>query len=184
MKKLLIIIALSTIAISAKAQVYVSNSSKVSFFSKTSVEDISAVNTTASILLNATTDSLYVRIKNTSFTFERALMQEHFNENYMESSKYPISSFRGKLNEKIDFSKDGTYTVNVTGKLNLHGVEQLRTFNGTMEVKNGKITLSSSFKIKPQDHNIEIPKLVFTKIAELIDVNVSGALSPYQKKGS
>jgi polyisoprenoid-binding protein YceI len=105
-------------------------------------------------------------------------MEEHFNEKYMESEKYPNSIFSGKINETIDYTKDGSYDVTVTGKLNIHGVEQLRTFKGKVMVKDQSIQLISDFKVKLADHNIDIPKLVVAKIAEVIDVHVDTTLIP------
>jgi polyisoprenoid-binding protein YceI len=96
----------------------------------------------------------------------------------MESEKYPYSTFSGKINEEIDLTKDGEYAVTVTGKLNIHGVEQERTINGKIIVKNGEITLLSDFKVAVKDHKIEIPTVVVAKIAEVIDVKVNAVLLP------
>jgi polyisoprenoid-binding protein YceI len=115
---------------------------------------------------------------NTQFEFENKLMQEHFNEKYIESEKYPQSSFKGKINETIDYTKDGEHNVTVTGKLNIHGVEQDRTISGKVIIKNGTIQLISEFKVRNVDHNIQIPKLVVAKIAEAIEVKVDCILMP------
>jgi polyisoprenoid-binding protein YceI len=109
-------------------------------------------------------------------------MQEHFNEKYMESEKFPLSQFRGTIQEKIDLKVAGTYQVTVKGKLTIHGVEQERTITGTITVKDGKITVQSKFKIKVADHKIEIPSLVATKIAEELDVEVNAVLLPKAAK--
>ena len=105
-----------------------------------------------------------------SFKFEKAFMEEHFNENYMESDKYKTAVFKGRINEKIDYSSDGSYDVTATGKLNIHGVEQDRTLKGTIVIKDNTITLESAFKVALKDHNIEIPKIVASNIAEEVDV--------------
>jgi hypothetical protein len=117
-------------------------------------------------------------IQNNSFKFPNKLMQEHFNEKYMESEKYPASSFRGNVQEDIDLKVLGTYKVTVKGKLTIHGVTQERTITGTINVNEGSITLESNFKVKNADHKIEIPKLVITKIAEELDVKVLATLFP------
>ncbi len=109
-------------------------------------------------------------------------MQEHFNENYMETPKYPNASFRGKINEKIDYKKDGVYKVTCTGKLNMHGVDQLRTIDGTITVKGNEVVLDSQFFVKTVDHKIDVPKVVFEKIAENIKVTVNAKYAPYVKK--
>lgn len=163
----------------AGAQVYLTRNAKVTFFSETPLENIEATNNTVSSLVNATTDSVLVKIKNTAFTFKNALMQDHFNENYMESSKYPVSIFRGKINQKPDYSKDGNYHVTATGRMFIHGVERIVTIGGTLSVKGNEINLFSEFTVKPADYNISIPKLVFNKIAEEVKVTFN---SSYQKK--
>lgn len=96
----------------------------------------------------------------------------------MESEKFTSSTFAGKINEVIDYTKDGTYDVTVTGKLKIHGVEQVKTINGKVIVKGQTIQLISNFKVKVADHNIEIPKLVTAKIAEEIEVTVDAILLP------
>ena len=101
-------------------------------------------------------------------------MQDHFNENYMESTKYPLDSFRGKINEKIDYTKEGSYPVNATGKLQLHGVEKIVSIKGVLTIRNSNIVhLDAGFIIHTADFKIEIPKLVFEKIAEDIKVSMT-----------
>lgn len=163
----------------AAAQVYLTRNAKVTFFSETPLENIEATNNTASSLINTTTDSVLVKIKNTAFTFKNALMQDHFNENYMESSKYPISIFRGKISRKPDYSKDGSYHVTATGRMSIHGVERMITIGGILSVKGSELNLFSEFTVKPTDYRINIPKLVFNKIAEEVKVTFN---SSYQKK--
>lgn len=144
----------------------------ISFFSATPIEDISAVNrenTTTGLIVR---DSVTFRLYNQGFKFESALMQEHFNENYMESEKYPVSSFRGKINEPLDFSKNGSYPVSATGNLDIHGVVRLVTLKGTMKVQDGGGILDVAFPVRLEDHNIKRPTAVLTKIAEVIDVKL------------
>jgi polyisoprenoid-binding protein YceI len=168
----------------ATAQIYKSKDKGVviSFFSTTPVENIDATNTSCSSLLNTATDSVLFKVPNAAFVFPKSLMQEHFNENYMETPKYPNSTFRGKINEKIDYTKDGTYKVTCTGKLLMHGVEQLRTIDGTLTVKGEEVTIVTEFNVKLADHKIEVPKVVFEKIAESILVKVNAQYAPYKKK--
>lgn len=162
----------------ASAQLYSTATAKVGFFSKTALEDIEAQSNTALAVLNTSTRELAFSITNTSFAFKNKLMEEHFNEKYMESDKYPKSSFKGKINEAIDFSKDGSYDVTVTGKLNIHGVEVDRTISGKIIIKDGKIQLLSTFKVKNADHKIEIPTVVTEKISEELEVKVDALLAP------
>lgn len=179
MKTLLImLVALIGLSINASAQIYHTASGKISFFSKTPVEDIDAKSNSTVVLLNTKNNEMVFKVQNTSFNFPNKLMEEHFNEKYMESEKYINSIFSGKINETIDFMKDGSYEVTVTGKLNIHGVEQIRTINGKVVVKDQTIQLISDFKVIVADHKIDILKLVTAKIAEVIDVHVDTTLIP------
>ncbi len=150
---------------------------KVSFFSETPIENISAENVAATALIIK--DSIVFKIPNKSFIFPKPLMQEHFNENYMESDKNPYSTFRGQINEKIDLTKEGTYQVTSTGKINIHGIEKIVTLKGTLIVKGTEITINSTFDVKLDDHKIERPKVVMQNIAEVIKVKVEAQLIPY-----
>ncbi|MCK6693291.1 MAG: YceI family protein, partial [Thermoanaerobaculia bacterium] len=107
---------------------------------------------------------------NTFEGFNSPLQREHFNENYMETSKYPGSTFTGKIIEKINFEQDGSYPVRAKGKLLIHGVEQERIIKGTLEVKGQKLRIQATFTVPLTDHNITIPKIVHQKIAEEITV--------------
>jgi len=159
--------------INTEAQIYMTSAAKVQFFSETPLENIVASNTTVSTLINTTTDSILVRIKNAAFTFKNGLMQDHFNENYMETSKYPYDNFRGHITPDIDYNKDNVYNVSATGVLNIHGVEKPSVIKGTLTVKDGTIRLDAKFVVRTADFNIDIPKLVFEKIAESIQVTMA-----------
>lgn len=108
--------------------------------------------------------------------FNSPLQREHFNENYMESRKYPKATFQGKIIEKIDFQKDGVYTVRAKGKLNIHGVEQERIIRSQLEVRGQRLVIKSDFSVRLADHDITIPRVVHQKIAEEISVNVDAVL--------
>jgi polyisoprenoid-binding protein YceI len=165
-------------AVVSQAQLFSTTAGKVSFFSKTPLENIEAESKTVLSVMNVTTKEIAIMITNTSFSFPNKLMEEHFNEKYVESEKFPKSSFKGKINEAVDLSKDGEYKVTVTGKLNIHGVEKDRTIPGTIIVKDGLIQMLSNFKVKNVDHKIEIPTVVTAKISEEIDVMVDLKLAP------
>lgn len=109
--------------------------------------------------------------------FNSPLQREHFNENYMESKKYPKASFTGKIIENIDFKKNGTYSVRAKGQLTIHGVEQERIIKSQLEVDGNKLRVQSSFSVLLADHNITIPKVVYQKIAEEIAVTVNAELT-------
>lgn len=110
--------------------------------------------------------------------FNNQLQREHFNENYMESDKYPKASFVGKIIEQLDWQKDGTHSVRAKGKIKVHGVEQERIIKSLVTVSGKKIHISSSFTVPLNDHNITIPRIVYQKIAEEIAVTIEADLKP------
>ena len=164
-----------------KAQIYLGKTCDISFFSSGPIEDISAINKTAKPIFNAATGEVAIKITIKGFEFDKKLMEEHFNEKYMESDKYPYATFSGKVNEQIDYKKDGTYKATVTGKLDMHGVVQERTIEGTVTVKGGEISFDSKFNVALKDHNITIPTLVAQNIAEVVQVTVKSTLTEYKK---
>lgn len=166
---------------SAQNKLYNSNKSEFSFFSKTPLEDIEAKNTRASSIINLLNRELVVRITVSQFQFKNRLMQQHFNENYLESEKFPYATFKGKINEEIDLSKSGIYSVSASGILNIHGIDQNRKLIGRLTVGENSLLLETTFEVQLIDHKIDIPKLVFKKIAEKIDVTANISYVPYQK---
>ncbi len=172
---------LTVININTYAQLYFTKNGNVNFFSKTILEDIKADNNQVLSVLNIQTGTLRFSLLNNAFHFAKAKMEDDFNENYMESNKYPKSTFNGAINDinNIDFNKDGTYKVNVTGDLMIHGVTKNITIPATISVKNGKISGSSVFNVAAKDYQIKIPTIVTNKIAENIKVTV---LCDYEKK--
>lgn len=181
MKKLCILIALVTAGIPVFSQIYIAKTCEISFFSASPLEDIEAVNKACKPIINTATNDVQMKIAINAFQFQKALMQEHFNENYMESEKYPNAIFKGKINEAVDWTKDGEYKVTVTGKLNIHGVEKDRTLDGVVKIKGQEITIGSKFKIHIADHGIKVPSLYVQNIAEDVDVTLNATLEPYKK---
>lgn len=123
-----------------------------------------------------------VSVLNTSFKFPKELMQEHFNEDYMESSKYPKTVFKGKINEKIDYLEDGVHNITVTGVMDMHGVQKTITVPGTLTVKNGKIYVYAKFTLKMEDYNIKLPSVLSVNVADHVDVTITATMSPLQSK--
>jgi polyisoprenoid-binding protein YceI len=167
------------ITFSANAQTYVGKNIKVGIFSSTPVEDIKAVSNTGIAVLAKQEIAVQVAIK--SLEFDKKLMQEHFNENYMESDKFPNAKFKGIIDQKIDYTKDGEYMVTAKGILNVHGVDQARTINGKIAIKSGAVSLYATFDVACKSHGIKIPTIVFAKIAEVIKVTINGTLTPLNK---
>jgi hypothetical protein len=152
---------------------------KIDFFSKTPVEDIEAHSKAAGAILNTETGAIAFEVPIKSFKFPNGLMEEHFNENYMDSDKFPKASFSGKMEPLVDFSKPGTHQVKAKGKLKIHGVEVEREFTGTLVVNADKTAeLKSEMDVPLADHNIERPQLVMVKIADKIAVKVDFILKP------
>jgi YceI-like domain len=161
---------------------YSTNGGETSFFSSTPVEDISAVNKNVQSILNTANGEIAVQMAMKQFVFPNKLMQEHFNENYIESEKYPKATFKGKINETIDYSKSGTYDISATGDFMIHGIAKPRTLNGKLTIGQGTISLTSEFEVALTDHKIDVPKIVFVKIAQTIKVKSSVVLLPFIAK--
>jgi polyisoprenoid-binding protein YceI len=114
------------------------------------------------------------------FEFERALMQEHFNENYVESHKFPKGDFKGHVenNGEINYAKDGIYNAKAKGQLTIHGVTKDVETTGKITVKNGKIATVADFIVQLSDYSISIPSLVSDKISNTVKINVDCLLEP------
>ena len=173
-KYILPAIILLVSAFHTQAQKIYTKNGSISFFSKTSMENIEANNNQVMSVLNTQTGDLQFSVLIKSFHFEKALMEEHFNENCLESEKYPKATFKGSISEinKVLFGTDGMYNVNTTGELTLHGVTKKINSTGTITVRGGKIAADAKFFIKLADYNVSIPKLVKDNIAESVEVKV------------
>jgi polyisoprenoid-binding protein YceI len=143
------------------------------FFSHSPIEDIEAINEKTTAAVDFTKGNVVVKMLIKHFTFENALMQEHFNENYMESEKFPAAIFKGKLATSIDVSKDGTSTVVLKGDLTIRGVSTPVETEATITVAGEKITATTKFIAKPVDYDIKIPAVVIKNIAEEIEVTTT-----------
>jgi polyisoprenoid-binding protein YceI len=171
MKNTFFLISAFLIINSVSSQVrYFSKTASVSFYSKALFEDIEAHNNTAICALDATSGKIELSVPIKGFAFENSLMQEHFNENYLESDKFPKAAFRGSMPaiSTIDLSKDGIYKVALTGSLYIHGVSKDIGTDAIFTVKGGVVAATAEFVIKPEDYDIKIPALVRDKIAKLL----------------
>jgi polyisoprenoid-binding protein YceI len=156
------------------ARIYVIDEGKINFKSDAPLEIIKASSSDIRGLIDFDKQTFAFSVAIVSFEgFNSALQREHFNENYMESDKFPRATFAGRLIEKIDVNQNGVYTVRAKGKLNIHGVEQERIIQGTVMIQGNAIEINSNFSIPLQDHNIAIPKVVQQKIAETIHVEIN-----------
>ena len=160
------------------AQKYITKTGFIRFFSQASLEKIEANNKQVNSALDITTGDFIFKVLMKSFEFEKALMQEHFNENYVESDKFPNASFKGKVTnlKDINFTKNGTYQATIDGDLTIHGVTKKVQEKGTFDVKDGKIIGQSKFNISLKDYNVIIPKTVVNNISDMIEITVDVSL--------
>jgi hypothetical protein len=159
---------------------FIDRNGKASFFSSAPMEDIEAHNSQVVSILDMDRGEIAVSMLMRSFNFKKALMEEHFNENYVESNKFPKASFKGKITnlDDMDYSKNGTYTLDVSGEITLHGVTKPLAVKAEAVVEDGKIRAKAVFPLAVRDFKIEIPKLVRDNIAEKVEVTVSFNYQP------
>jgi hypothetical protein len=180
-KNLVTLACLLVLATSVNAQDrYFTKTGTIEFYSKATMEDIEAKNKTVTAILDSKTGALQFSVQMKGFEFEKALMQEHFNENYVESGKFPKAEFKGALtnNLAVNYTKAGTYPVTVKGKLTLHGVTKDVEAPGTIKVDGGKLEGKSTFTIQLSDYKISIPSVVKEKISNSIKIIVDTKLEP------
>ena len=169
--------------LNASAQTYLTRNGRITFFSTTPMEDIEAINNEVTSMLDTKKGEFAFAVLIKSFKFKKALMEEHFNENYMESNTFPKANFKGAITDvsKVNFLKDGTYPVKVKGDLIIHGVTKNIEAPGTISISSGKISANSKFNIKLKDYGIKIPGAVVNKIAETISITVDCKYEPFKK---
>ena len=154
--------------------IYSTKSGTISFFSSTPLEKIEAFNKQVTCKLSGSSGQIVFLLLIKGFKFDNALMQEHFNENYMESSKFPKADFKGVVNNinEINLSKEGSYNVMVEGNLTIHGITKKITIAATLVVNNGKVSAQTKFNIKVKDFGIT-GKYIGDKIANEIETSVN-----------
>jgi DNA-directed RNA polymerase beta' subunit len=174
MKILLTLCLLCAFSINAQSTKWISKDGYIHFFSDAPMEDIEASTKSAVSILNTEANSLLAQMKISTFQFENKLMQEHFNENYLESDKFPKAILKGSLTEiNFDSLTEVDTLVKFKGAIKIHGIEKEYEFPITLsKTKNGKIKGTAKFEVKLVDHNIKVPEVVFLKIAEVILVDV------------
>jgi polyisoprenoid-binding protein YceI len=171
MIKLLILIFLSFPLFGKN--LYFTRSGSVSFFSSTPIEDIKAKNDQVTCVLDAESGQASFRIPIRGFTFKNALMQEHFNENYLESEKYPNASFSGFIEGWKDTKFNAIPTpIMISGEMTIHGIKQKIKENGTIQMKNNKIYGNATFNLFVADYGVEIPKIVRENIAKSLSIDI------------
>lgn len=151
---------------------YLTRDGHIKFFSSAPLEDIEANNNKVLSIVDLSKGEIAVNMFIKSFEFEKKLMQEHFNENYMESGKYPKSTFQGSFEVPAGLKamEDGDYELEVSGELLIHGVKKPVTTAATLTVSGGALAGKVVFKVKVKDYDISIPKVVVRNIAEEVEV--------------
>ena len=177
MKKILFVCGLFFLANLAMSQpkLYVTKAGSVSFDAGTGLEDITGVNKATTAAIDPSSGKMQFSLLVKGFEFKSQLMQDHFNENYMESDKYPKSTFKGTITNlsSVNFSTNGTYSVNVSGKLMIHGVEKDVQTKGTLKVNGSNITTTADFSVVLEEYKIVIPGVVKDKLAKKAKIKVN-----------
>ena len=184
MKKIILtLFAIGLISISMNAQRFITKNGHVWFHSEAPLETIEAHNKQINAALDITSGDFVFKILMKSFIFEKALMQEHFNENYVESDKFPNSTFKGRISnlESIDFTRPGSYSATVEGDLTIHGITKPVSAEGTFKVSDDIIRGKAKFEIAIADYDISIPGAVAGKIADMVEINIDVKLTELKK---
>lgn len=170
-------------AMSTSGQRYITKTGYIWFYSDAPLEKNEAHNRQVNAALDIQTGDFVFKVLMKSFIFEKALMQEHFNENYVESDKFPNATFKGKVvnMDEIDFSKPGGYEAVVEGELTIHGETNKVKEKGMFEVSSGTIEGTTKFTIQLSDYKIDIPGAVAGKLSETIEITVDIDLKPLKK---
>jgi hypothetical protein len=172
-----LLFGLGLLTATSYAQKYSTEKTFVSFFSDAAIEDITAENTKTAGVFNAATGDIAFSVPIKDYEFAKSLMKEHFNEKYMETEKYPKSTYQGKVSG-YDPNATGVQNVKATGKLTIHGVTKDVELPGTIEKQGDKLVMKSKFIVKLEDYNIAIPQLLWQNIAEQVEVTADFTFKP------
>ena len=174
MRYLVLLLFLFNIAF---AQQYMSKDGNVHFFSEALIENIEAENNTVAGIIDVASGEFAFRVKIEDFNFEKSLMQEHFNENYMESERYPFATFTGFMTDFQDLDLSDKQVVQVRGQMTMHGVNQYVNVEARVWMQDEELHLISKFAVKLADYQIDIPKIVMYNIADEVVVTIQMQLS-------
>ena len=181
MKKTFLVILFFAAGIAAvNAQRFMSRTGKIYFSAIIpGTPEVEAVNNEVATILDAKTGEIVCAAPIKSFKFKRELMQQHFNENYMQSDKFPRAEFKGSITNlsQVNFAKDGNYPAAAKGNLTIHGVTHEVTVPGSIAVKGNTMTVKAKFSVAVGDYNISIPSLVSDKVAKIATIDMESVLS-------
>jgi polyisoprenoid-binding protein YceI len=180
---LLILVALMSMQM-LSAQRYFTKTAEIAFYSDAPLEKIEAINNKGTTVIDIETGAVQWSALIKAFKFEKALMEEHFNENYMESTKFPKATFKGKIEDisSIDFNTSGEYSAKAKGQLTIHGVSKEIEADVQFIVASGGVTAASAFKVKLADFNIEVPSVVSDNISDVVDITLKASYQPMPSK--
>lgn len=183
MKKITIILAILLVGNTLVAQKYFTKTGHISFYSTTPIEDIEAHNYQSTSIIDFSNGNIVFSLLMKGFEFEKALMQEHFNEKYVETDEFPKAQFKGNISnfESVNLAQDGKYEVSISGKMTIHGVTKGVSTQGIFEVKNGRIIGTCTFTLLVADYEINIPGVVRDKIAKEMTIKVNMDYSEYKR---
>jgi len=169
---LILTIAICTMGQSMAQNTMLDRNGTASFFSEAPMEDIEAINEKVLGAIDLKKGTLAVSMLMKGFHFERSLMEEHFNENYLESDKFPKATFTGTIRDfsKLNFLKNGSFEAEVEGELEIHGVKKPLKTKVKFDVSDSKLKAATVFKIEIEKFDIEVPTLVIKNIAEIVEV--------------
>ena len=175
MKKITLLIVIAFFGINIQAQKIFTKTANITFHSDAPLEKIEATNSKATTVIDTESGAMQWAVLIKAFKFEKSLMEEHFNENYMESSKYPKGTFTGKIDnlDEIKFTENGDYSANVSGKLTIHGESKEVSTVASLKVVDGKINGTCEFEILLEDYKIEIPSVVADNISKTVLIKVN-----------
>ncbi|RYM35789.1 YceI family protein [Brumimicrobium glaciale] len=174
MKKVTLITALLCFSFGIFGQKHITRTGTIQFFSETDIENIEAINNQVSSVIDAENGEIAFSLLMKAFTFEKALMQEHFNEKYVESEKFPKAKFKGKI---INFSSaelsENPKEYTIKGSLTIHGVtKEIEEKISLSKTNSNHIIGTSTFIAIPEDYEIKIPSIVRGNISKTIEIKV------------
>jgi len=173
MKQFLFILITFFAIFASSQEKYISRNGSIQFIASTPLETIDPINNHVSCILDTENGNIVFQLKMISFKFEKDLMEEHFNEKYVESEKFPKATFQGKIKDWNTTLLDGErHKVIAIGNITIHGVEKEIKVNGNIKKKDNNILISSNFDLTISDFGIEIPRIVRDKISETVKVVV------------
>jgi len=176
----ILLICLFLVSVTNAQERFLTKNGMISFFSKTPIEDIKAENNQVLSIVDVSNGQMAIAILMKSFMFEKALMQEHFNENYVESDKYPKATFKGDV---LDFDKIGgsETATTIKGNLTIHGVTNETTIEAVIKKTVDLLEITGDFFINLSDFDVKIPSIVQNKISQKIKVSFRFQHKPYKK---